>query len=98
MKKLILSGFVLLGLVSFTATAQYIYDASGRQIARFDGERIYDSSGRNVGRVDGEYVYDSSGRSMGEFLVRAFMTLAAEQSVVWMASIFTIVLAEHLPA
>lgn len=41
------------------------YDASGRQIGRVDGQRIFDGSGRNLGRIDGERVYDSSGRQIG---------------------------------
>jgi hypothetical protein len=47
------------------AFAQTLYDGSGRQIGRVDGERYYDSSGRQIGRVDGNHIYDSSGRQLG---------------------------------
>ena len=47
------------------ATAQRMYDSSGHQIGRVDGERYYDSSGRQIGRVDGTRIYDASGRQLG---------------------------------
>ena len=30
-----------------------MYDGSGRQVGRVDGERYYDGSGRQLGRIDG---------------------------------------------
>ena len=45
--------------------AQRMYDSSGGQIGRVDGERYYDSSGRQIGRVDGTRIYDASGRQLG---------------------------------
>ena len=41
----------------------HIYDASGRQIARVDGDEFYDGFGRLIGRSDGEHLYNSSGLS-----------------------------------
>ena len=41
------------------AAAQRMYDSSGSQIGRVDGERYYDSSGRQIGRVDGNRIYDA---------------------------------------
>ena len=45
--------------------AQRMYDGSGRQVGRVDGERYYDGSGQQIGRVDGERIYDRSGRQIG---------------------------------
>jgi sporulation protein YlmC with PRC-barrel domain len=45
--------------------AQRMYDSTGSQIGRVDGERDYDSSGRQIGRVDGTRIYDASGRQLG---------------------------------
>jgi len=36
-----------------SAYAQRMYDDSGRQGGRLDGERYYDGSGRQIGRADG---------------------------------------------
>jgi sporulation protein YlmC with PRC-barrel domain len=47
------------------AQAQHMYDSSGRQLGRIDGERIYDSNGRMLGRMEGLHVYDASGRLLG---------------------------------
>lgn len=51
--------------VTTLAQAQQMYDSSGRQIGRVDGERYYDSSGRQIGRQDGMQIYDGSGRQLG---------------------------------
>ncbi len=48
-----------------SAYAQRMYDGSGRQIGRVDGERYYDGSGHQIGRVDGASIYDGSGRQLG---------------------------------
>jgi hypothetical protein len=42
------------------AFAQRMYDGSGHQIGRVDGERYYDGSGHQIGRVDGDRIYDGS--------------------------------------
>lgn len=47
------------------AQAQRLYDGSGRQIGRVDGDRYYDGSGRQIGRQDGTQIYDGSGRQIG---------------------------------
>ena len=47
------------------AQAQRLYDGSGRQIGRVDGDRYYDGSGRQIGRQDGMQIYDGSGRQIG---------------------------------
>jgi hypothetical protein len=36
-----------------TAYAQRMFDGSGRQVGRVDGERYFDGSGRQLGRIDG---------------------------------------------
>jgi hypothetical protein len=41
------------------------YDGSGRQIGRFNSQRVYDGSGRQIGRIDGDRVYDGSGQQVG---------------------------------
>ena len=66
MKTYITSLFVLV-LMSGAApiAAQRMYDSSGSQIGRVDGERYYDSGGRQIGRIDGERIYDASGRQIG---------------------------------
>jgi len=60
---------ILLLLFAMTVTqlaeAQRLYDGSGRQIGRVDGDRYYDGSGRQVGRQDGMQIYDGSGRQIG---------------------------------
>ena len=48
-----------------TAHAQRMYDGSGRQLGRVDGERYYGGSGHQIGRVDGERFYEGSGRQIG---------------------------------
>jgi len=52
--------------------SQRLYDGSGSQIGRvdgemgrFEGERLYDGSGRQIGRIDGDRIYDGSGRQIG---------------------------------
>lgn len=35
------------------SNAQRMYDGSGSQIGRVDGDRYYDGSGRQIGRADG---------------------------------------------
>ena len=64
MKKLLFA-LALALLFSNTAFAQRMYDDSGRQIGRIDGERYYDGSGHQIGRVDGTNIYDGSGRQLG---------------------------------
>ncbi len=60
---------ILLLLFAMTGTqlaqAQRLYDGSGRQIGRVDGDRYYDGSGRQIGRQDGMQIYDGSGRQIG---------------------------------
>ncbi len=57
---------LLIALVcASTAYAQRMYDGSGRQVGRVDGERYYDGSGHQIGRVDGSNIYDGSGRQLG---------------------------------
>lgn len=56
---------LLLTLLMLPALAQRLYDGSGRQIGRVDGERFYSASGQQIGRVDAERVYDGSGRQLG---------------------------------
>ena len=64
MQRLFASLLIALVCVS-TAYAQRMYDGSGRQVGRVDGERYYDGSGQQIGRVDGERIYDRSGRQIG---------------------------------
>jgi hypothetical protein len=64
MKKLLLA-LALAILLSNTAFAQRMYDGSGHQIGRVDGERYYDGSGHQIGRVDGDRIYDGSGHQIG---------------------------------
>jgi hypothetical protein len=64
MQRLFASLLIALVCVS-TAYAQRMYDGSGRQVGRIDGERYYDGSGHQIGRVDGERIYDRSGRQIG---------------------------------
>ena len=47
------------------ANAQRMYDSTGRNLGRIDGERIYSASGQHIGRLEGERVYDSAGRLLG---------------------------------
>ena len=42
-----------------------MYDGSGRQTGRVDGERLYSGSGSQMGHIDGERIYDGSGRQIG---------------------------------
>ena len=51
MKKLLLAVAMMLVFLN-TALAQRMYDGSGHQIGRVDGERYYDGSGHQIGRVD----------------------------------------------
>ena len=44
---------------------QFMYDGSGRQIGRVDGNFYYNGSGSQIGRVDGNFIYDGSGRQIG---------------------------------
>ena len=64
MNRFIASLFIAL-ICTSSAYAQRMYDGSGRQIGRVDGERYYDGSGHQIGRVDGAYIYDGSGRQLG---------------------------------
>ena len=64
MKRLLFAVALTL-LFSNTVFAQRMYDGSGRQIGRVDGERYYDGSGHQIGRVDGTNIYDGSGRQLG---------------------------------
>ncbi len=52
-------------LTATSALSQRMYDSSGRQIGRVDGERYYDASGHQIGRADGFNIYDGSGRQLG---------------------------------
>jgi hypothetical protein len=52
MQRLFVSLLIALVCAS-TAYAQRMYDDSGRQVGRVDGERYYDGSGRQLGRIDG---------------------------------------------
>lgn len=63
MKKLLLvtSLMFLFGITN----AQKMYNGSGKQIGRVDGDRYYDGSGRFIGRIDGDRIYDGSGRFIG---------------------------------
>ena len=47
-----------------SAYAQRMYDGSGRQVGRVDGERLYYWSGSQMGRINGERIYDGSGRQI----------------------------------
>jgi hypothetical protein len=51
--KRLLFAIALTLLFSNTVFAQRMYDGSGRQIGRVDGERYYDGSGHQIGRADG---------------------------------------------
>ena len=51
MKKLLLAVAMMLVFLN-AALAQRMYDGSGHQIGRVDGERYYDGSGHQIGRVD----------------------------------------------
>lgn len=64
MKRLITALIIAL-LCLPMAFAQRMYDGSGRQIGRVDGDSNYDGSGHQIGRVDGERIYDGSGRQLG---------------------------------
>jgi len=64
MKKLLLAVAMMLVFLN-SAFAQRMYDGSGHQIGRVDGERYYDGSGNQIGRVDGDRIYDGSGRQIG---------------------------------
>ena len=59
MNRLFASLFIALVCAS-SAYAQRMFDGSGRQIGRVDGERYYDSAGHQMGRVDGSNIYDGS--------------------------------------
>ena len=52
MNRFIASLFIAL-ICASSAYAQRMYDGSGRQIGRVDGERYYDGSGHQIGRADG---------------------------------------------
>ena len=59
--------FICLGLFFSTGLpAQYMYNASNRQIGKVSGDRYYDASNRLIGRVNGEMVYDGSNRKIGQ--------------------------------
>ena len=52
MKKFLLAVAITLAFLN-AAFAQRMYDGSGHQIGRVDGERYYDGSGHQIGRADG---------------------------------------------
>lgn len=57
---------LLIVLLSTTsAFSQRMYDSSGRQIGRIDGNHVYNSSGSQIGRIDGDRLYSASGTQMG---------------------------------
>ena len=60
-----LSVLLIAFLSMSSALSQKMYDSSGRQIGRVDGERYFDSSGHQIGRSDGFNIYDESGRQLG---------------------------------
>ena len=64
MKKFLLAVAITLAFLN-SVFAQRMYDGSGHQIGRVDGERYYDGSGHQIGRVDGDRIYDGSGRQLG---------------------------------
>ena len=64
MKQLLLAVVITLAFLN-AAFAQRMYNGSGHQIGRVDGERYYDGSGHQIGRVDGDRIYDGSGRQLG---------------------------------
>jgi len=74
MKKLLFA-LALVLLFSNTAFAQRMYDGSGRQIGRVDGERYYDGSGHQIGRVDGTNIYDGCRFTLTLSLLRLNVTL-----------------------
>ena len=53
MKKFLLAVSITLAFLN-GAFAQRMYDGSGHQIGRVDGERYYNGSGHHIGRVDGD--------------------------------------------
>ena len=64
MKKFLLAVAITLAFLN-SVFAQRMYDGSGHQIGRVDGERYYDGSGHQIGRVDGDRIYDGSGHQIG---------------------------------
>ena len=50
---------------SLHCMSQRLYDGSGSQIGRVDGERYYSASGSQIGRVESQRIYDGSGRQIG---------------------------------
>ena len=52
MKKYLLAVTITLAFLN-DAFAQRMYNGSGHQIGRVDGERYYDGSGHQIGRADG---------------------------------------------
>ena len=64
MQRLFVSLLIAL-ICASSAYAQRMYDGSGRQVGRIDGDRLYSASGTQMGRIDGERIYDGSGRQIG---------------------------------
>ncbi len=62
---MLLLGLSLGLLLSGASLAQTLYDSSGRNLGRIEGERLYDASGSQIGRIEGERLYSSSGRALG---------------------------------
>ena len=60
-----ITALLIVLLSTKSAFSQRMYDSSGRQIGRVDGERYYDASGHQIGRADGFNIYDWSGRQLG---------------------------------
>lgn len=85
MQRLFISLLIALVCAS-TAYAQRMYDGSGRQVGRVDGERYYDGSGHQLGRIDGERVYNSSGSKLGVSMVNVFTVDLACKWAVLMAN------------
>ena len=49
-KALFITGFLFFSTYSY---CQYMYNGSGKQVGRLDGNYFYDGSGRQIGRGDG---------------------------------------------
>jgi hypothetical protein len=62
MKPIFISLFFLISSLCYS---QYLYDGSGRQVARFDENYIYNASGHQIGRIDVDMIYDGSGHQIG---------------------------------
>lgn len=92
MQRLFISLLIALVCAS-TAYAQRMYDGSGRQVGRVDGERYYDGSGHQIGRVDGSNIYDGSGRQLDRIDGERVYNSSGSKLGVSMVNVFTVDLA-----